>query len=255
MSLLEVRNLTKVFGGLTAVNDVSFNVEKGEMVSLIGPNGAGKTTIFSMIAGLIKPTQGEIIFDNRNITKLKAYKIATAGLITTFQKTKVFPTLTIEEAVMIGTHRQNKTNILDILLRNKKFNLERKKSQNNVSDILEYTGLIEKKNHMCSELSYGEQRILEIAIAMAAKPIFLLLDEPAVGLNKTESNDLINMLSEIRNSGVTILLVEHDMDLVMKISNHIVVLNFGQKICYGTPKEVSCDKNVIGAYLGTTKED
>ena len=250
MALLEVRGLTKVFGGLVAVNDVSFNVERGEIISLIGPNGAGKTTVFSMITGFVKPTQGNVIFDNMDITGWEAYKIANRGMITTFQKTRVFPTLTVEGAVMVGTHSKHKTNLMDILFRNKKFYYELEKSKKKVVEILEYTKLIDKKNSMCTELSYGEQRVLEIAVAMAAEPKILLLDEPAVGLNNTESRSLMNMICGIRDLGVTILLIEHDMNFVMKISDYVAFLNFGKKICFGTPQEVSSSEKVIEAYLG-----
>lgn len=255
MALLEVRGLTKVFGGLTAVKDVSFEVEKGEIVSLIGPNGAGKTTTFSIVTGLVKPTQGKVTFDNMDITGWEAYKVANFGLVTTFQKTKVFPTLTVEEAVMVGTHRKHKTTPLDILLRNKKFYSELEQSKKKVTEILEYTRLADKKKFMCAELSYGEQRVLEIAVAMAAEPKLLLLDEPTAGLNHTESKNLMNMIYGLRDSGVTILLIEHDMNLVMKISDHVVVLNFGEKLCFGTPQEVSSNEKVIEAYLGSGEED
>lgn len=254
MALLEVKGLTKIFGGLTAVKDVSFDVEKGEIVSLIGPNGAGKTTIFSMITGFVKPTHGRITFDSMDITSWEAYKRANLGIVTTFQKTKVFPTLTVEEAVMVGTHSKHRTSLLDILLRNKKFYSELEQSKQKVIEILEYTRLIDKKNFMCSGLSYGEQRVLEIAVAMAAEPKLILLDEPAVGLNHTESNNLMNMIYGLRDSGMTILLIEHDMNLVMKISDHVMVLNFGKKIYFGTPQEVSCNERVIEAYLGSEEE-
>ena len=254
MALLEVRGLTKVFGGLTAVKDVSFDVEKREIVSLIGPNGAGKTTIFSMITGLVKPTRGKVKFDNMDITGWEAYKVANFGLVTTFQKTKVFPTLTVEEAVMVGTHSKHKTSLLDILLRNKKFYSELEQSRKKVAEILEYTRPTDRKNFMCTELSYGEQRVLEIAVAMAAEPKFLLLDEPTAGLNHTESKNLMNMIYGLRDSDVTILLIEHDMNLVMKISDRVVVLNFGEKLCFGTPWEVSSNEKVIEAYIGSGED-
>lgn len=255
MALLEVRGLTKVFDGLTAVKDVSFDVEKGEIVSIIGPNGAGKTTTFSMITGFVKPTRGKIVFERKDITGWEAYKVANFGLVTTFQKTKVFPTLTVEEAVMVGTHCKHKTTPFDILLRNKKYYSELEKSKKKVAEILEYTKLDDKKSFTCTELSYGEQRVLEIAVAMAAEPKLLLLDEPVAGLNNTESESIMNMICGIRDSGVTILLIEHDMNVVMKISDHVVVLNFGEKLCFGTPQEVSSNDKVIEAYLGSGEDD
>ncbi len=255
MALLEVRDITKMFGGLTAVKDVSFDVENREIVSLIGPNGAGKTTVFSIISGFVMPTLGTVTYDNKKITGLEAYKIANLGIVATFQKTKVFPTLTVEEAVMLGTHNKHMTSPLDILFRTKKFYSELEISKIKVAKILEHTRLINKKNFMCTELSYGEQRVLEIAVAMAAEPKILLLDEPAVGLNHTESKYLMNMIYDIRNSGVTILLIEHDMNFVMKISDRVVVLNCGKKICFGTPQEVANNEMVIKAYLGSDVED
>lgn len=250
MALLEVRELTKVFGGLVAVKNVSFDVEQGKIVSLIGPNGAGKTTIFSMITGFVQPTKGKIIFADKDITKLSTNKIATCGLITTFQKNRVFSRLTVEDAIMIGTHINHKTSLRDIVFRNKKFYSELEQSQKKVQEILNHTGLSHKKNFLCNELSYGEQRILEVAVALAAEPLLLLLDEPAVGLNNTESQNMMNMIYDIRNAGVTILLIEHDMNLVMNISDYVVVINFGEKIYVGTPKEVAINKKVIEAYLG-----
>lgn len=255
MALLEVRGLTKVFGGLTAVKNVSFDVEKGEIVSLIGPNGAGKTTTVSLITGLVRSTKGKVIFDGTDITGWDAYKISKYGLITTFQKTNVFPTITIEDAVMVGTHSKDKTTLFDILIRNKKYYAQLERCKRKVEEILEYTGLIEKKNILCMELSYGEQRILEIGIAMAAEPKLLILDEPATGLNQTESNNLMKMIYGLRDSGVTVLLIEHNMDLVMRISDRIVVLNFGEEVCFGTPQEVLCNKKVIEAYLGPEEDD
>ena len=255
MAILEVRNLTKVFGGLTAVSDLSFDVEKGKIVSLIGPNGAGKTTAFSMITGLVKPTAGTVIFDGEDITGMDAHKVAAKGLVTTFQKTKVFPTLKVEEAIMVGTHCKTDTSTKDILLRTKKYYEQQEIARAKVQEVLEYTNLVDKRDFMCTSLSYGEQRILEIAVAMAASPKLLLLDEPAAGLNHTESEGLMQMIYGLRDSGVTILLIEHDMSVVMRISDHVVVISFGQKIADGTPQEVSSDKQVIEAYLGTGDDD
>ena len=255
MALLEVKNLTKVFGGLKAVNGVSFEVEKGQIVSLIGPNGAGKTTTFSMVTGLVQPTEGSVFFNGEEITGMQAYKVAQRGLVTTFQKTKVFPTLTVEEAIMVGTHSTHKTSAVDILLRTGNFYRELEKAQKKVEDVLAYTGLQEKRNYMCTSLSYGEQRILEIAVAMAASPTLLLLDEPAAGLNHTESDNLMQMIYGLRDAGMTILLIEHDMHLVMRISDKVVVINFGERIAFGTPQEVTSNEAVIEAYLGSGGDD
>lgn len=255
MALLEVKNLTKEFGGLKAVKDVSFCVEEGQIVSLIGPNGAGKTTTFSMVTGLVQPTAGRVLFNGEDITGMQAYQVADRGLVTTFQKTKVFPTLTVGEAVMVGTHSKHDTSPLDILLRSRKFYSEREKAEQKVEEVLAYTGLESKRDYMCTSLSYGEQRILEIAVAMAAGPKLLLLDEPAAGLNHTESDNLLHMIYGLRDAGMTILLIEHDMHLVMRISDKVVVINFGERIAFGTPQEVTSNEDVIEAYLGAGGDD
>lgn len=251
MAMLEINSLTKAFGGLRAVNNVSFEVEKGQIVSLIGPNGAGKTTIFSMISGLVQPTSGAVRFQGENITGMQSYKVADRGLVTTFQKTKIFPTLSVEDAIMVGTHCRNNTSPVDILLRTPCFYSERKKCIDRVEEVLEYTKLTEKRHYMCTGLSYGEQRILEIAVAMGACPDMLLLDEPAAGLNHSESDVLMGMIYGLRDAGMTILLIEHDMQLVMRISDRVVVLNFGELIAAGTPEEVTKNETVIEAYLGS----
>jgi len=251
MAMLEVNSLCKQFGGLKAVKNVSFEVEKGQIVSLIGPNGAGKTTIFSMVSGLVQPTSGSVRFQGEDITGMQAFKVAARGLVTTFQKTKIFPTLSVEEAIMVGTHCRNNSSPIDILLRTSCFYSEQKKSIERVEEVLEYTGLKEKRHYMCTGLSYGEQRILEIAVAMGSCPDLLLLDEPAAGLNHSESDGLMSMIYGLRDSGVTILLIEHDMQLVMRISDQVVVVNFGERIACGTPEEVTKNETVIEAYLGS----
>ena len=255
MTLLKTQTLTKKFGGLIAVNAVSFTIEKSQIVSLIGPNGAGKTTIFSLVTGLVRPTSGQVIFNGEDLTGLPAHVVASKGIVTTFQKTKVFPELTVLEGVTIGRHCRVNTSWLDIVLRTENFKAEERAARDRSMEILEYCNLVEKKDHLCKNLSYGEQRILEIAVAMAAEPKLILLDEPAAGLNPQESIKLMELIYGLRDRGMTVLLVEHDMNLVMSISDKVVVLNFGNKIAEGTPREVSENEQVIQAYLGVRDEN
>ncbi len=250
MSLLQISNLTKKFEGLCAVNNVSFEVEEGEIVSLIGPNGAGKTTIFSMLTGIEPPTSGKVTFDGKDITKTPPFQIARMGMITTFQKVKVFPNITVIEAAMIGTHILANTNIVSIITRNKEFYNEESRLKKICEDTLDYFGLGEKKQWLCKNLSHGEQRVLGVAIAMVSSPKMLLLDEPVAGLNPQESKWMMELIEGLRKKGTTILLIEHDMGMVMSISDKIIVLSFGNKIAEGKAHEISQNEKVIEAYLG-----
>lgn len=255
MNILTVHNLTKTFAGLTAVDEVSFSIKEGQIVGLIGPNGAGKTTTFSMISGFVRPTYGSIKFMDEELVGKSADIVARKGIVTTFQKTKIFQQLSIEQAVMIGTHVHNKAGFADVLLHNKKYYAEEEKAAQRVKEVLDFLGLTDKKDMLCTNLSYGEQRILEIAVALAASPKLLLLDEPAAGLNDSESIQLMNIIRNIREQGITILLVEHDMHLVMNICEEIVVLNFGRMLVKGTPEQVTSNKEVVEAYLGQEGDD
>jgi branched-chain amino acid transport system ATP-binding protein len=250
LSLLRVNNLTKKFEGLCAVNDVSFEVKENEIVSLIGPNGAGKTTTFSMLSGIEPPTSGQIVFDGNDIVNTPPFRIARMGMVTTFQKVKVFPNITVIEAAMIGSHVLTETNYFDIITRNKRFYNEEKRLKDICEEKLEYFGLSKRKNWLCKNLSHGEQRVLGIAIAMVSKPKMILLDEPVAGLNPQESKWMMSLIDGLRKSGTTILLIEHDMGMVMAISDRIIVLNFGNKIAEGTASEISRNDKVIEAYLG-----
>ena len=250
MNLLQIENLTKRFGGLCAVNDVSFGVKKNEIVSLIGPNGAGKTTTFSMLTGIQPPTSGKVVFNGEDVTKYPPYQIARKGMITTFQKTKVFPSITVLEAAMIGTHIIANTGVLNILTRNKKFYCEEGELRKNVVETLKYFSLDKKLDWLCKNLSHGEQRVLGVAVAMISNPSMLLLDEPVAGLNPQESKWMMGLIHGLRDRGTTILLIEHDMSMVMSISDRIVVLNFGNKIAEGTPSAISKNEQVLSAYLG-----
>ncbi len=250
MNILEVKHLTKQFGGLTAVNDVSFAVAEKEIVSLIGPNGAGKTTTFSMLTGIQTPTSGQVLFAGEDVTRQPLHRIAKKGMVTTFQKTKTFPNLTVLEAVMIGAHTRTTTGILDILLNSRKNREENQRIRDRAREILGYFGLEHRQHDLCKNLAAGEKHILEVAMAMALNPRLLLLDEPVAGLNPQESMRMMELIHGLRDQGTTVLLIEHDMRLVMQISDRIVVLNFGQKIAEGTPKEISANEQVITAYLG-----
>ncbi len=250
MSLLEVKNLTKTFGGLTAVDDLTFNIEKDEILSLIGPNGAGKTTTFNMITGFLNPDRGKIIFNDIDITSKEPHNIAELGLIRTFQKTNIFPDATVYENIKLAHFKSSKYSILDILIRNKKFNKTEKRIKEKTNEIMEYFNLSEEKDKKAYNLAYGRKRILEIAIGMAASPKLLLLDEPVAGLNPKESKEVMELIYDIRNKGITILLVEHDMSVVTNVSDRIVVINFGEKICDGDCEYVTSDEEVIKAYLG-----
>lgn len=250
MSFLRVKGITKRFGGLVAVNDLSFEVQEKEILSLIGPNGAGKTTTFNMITNFITPDTGEVEFNGINVTGQEPHYIAELGMIRTFQKTHIFPLATVQENIKMGCHKITEYNMLDIVLHSKKFRQEEKKVNKKVLEILEYFRMMDIKDYLAKNLSFGQKRILEITIAMACEPKLLMLDEPVAGLNPMESQNVMQLISKIRDQGITILLVEHDMNVVMNISDQIVVINFGKKIAEGTPGEVSHNEEVIKAYLG-----
>jgi branched-chain amino acid transport system ATP-binding protein len=250
VSFLQVKSITKRFGGLVAVNDLSFEVQEQEILSLIGPNGAGKTTTFNMITNFISPDTGSVEFDGRNVTGQEPHSIAKLGMIRTFQKTHIFPLVTVQDNIKMGCHKITSCTMVDIIFHSKKFRQEEKKVDQKVLQMLEFFQMMDIKEYLAKNLSYGQKRILEIAIAMACEPKLLMLDEPVAGLNPMESQSVMQMISKIRGQGVTILLVEHDMNVVMNISDRVVVINFGKKIAEGTPAQVSHNEEVIKAYLG-----
>jgi branched-chain amino acid transport system ATP-binding protein len=248
--LLEVEGLTVHFGGLTAVNAVSFGIDEGEIVGLIGPNGAGKTTCFSLISGFLRPSAGRVRFRGRTLTGLSPYEIARAGVVRTFQKTSLFPRLTVHENVMIGQQARLTPRVWTALARTAGQRRELAAIRQRADDVLAFLSMSTARDVEARALSYGEQRHLAIAIALASRPAVLMLDEPAAGLTPAESRRLMDLIAEIRRSGVTVLLVEHDMKVVMGICERIVVLDHGQKIAEGAPLEIRRHPDVIRVYLG-----
>ncbi len=244
------KGLTVRFGGLTAVDHLSFEIQQGEIISLIGPNGAGKTTAFNAITGFIKPSDGSIRFFGQDLTGLKPFQIAEHGIIRTFQQTKVFPEVAVEESIRMGAHKIAEKGLMAILANTLRYQKKEKEILERAEQILTFTGLKEKASVLAKNLSYGEQRLLEIAVALAAEPKLLLCDEPVSGMNPEESRSTMELIRALRKQGITILLVEHDMNVVMDISDRIVVLNYGKKIAEGSPREVSENQEVIEAYLG-----
>ena len=250
MSVLALNHVTKNFGGLTALNDVSFAVEEGEIRGLIGPNGAGKSTLFKNIAGFYKPDIGEIIYRGQNIVGRKPHSIAEQGIVRTFQETTLFQELTVFENVLVGCHISARSNLFSALLG---LDSERqKKAESKALEVLEFMGLDERLDQLASELPLGSQRALAISIALASDPQLLLMDEPFAGMNPEETNHMMALTRRVRDSGITIILVEHDMKAVMGLCDFLTVLNFGQLLAEGTPEQIRNNDKVIEAYLGGT---
>jgi branched-chain amino acid transport system ATP-binding protein len=251
VSLLKVSALTKRFDGLVANNDIDLEVPEGCLFAVIGPNGAGKTTFFNMISGFLAASSGTIEFDGRDVTHLRQDKIAAMGMVRTFQLVQLFKGMTVAENVEVGCHLTTRGGVGAALLRPSWFRHQEAGVRTKARELLEFVGLAGQADQDAELLPYGQQRLLEVARALAAKPRVLLLDEPAAGLNTQETDALANIIQRLNGQGTTVLLIEHDMALVTRIAQRIAVLDFGRKITEGTPDEIKRHPDVIAAYLGT----
>jgi branched-chain amino acid transport system ATP-binding protein len=251
MAILEIKGVTKQFGGLMALDDVSFQVEEGEIRGLIGPNGAGKSTMFKNIAGFSIPTKGSIVYRGKNIEGRKPHTIAEMGIVRTFQETTLFQELSVFENVLVGSHIKARTDVFSAVL-----GLDKQKQEaaaDKVVEVLEFMGLSERKDQLASELPLGLQRALALSIALVSGPTVMLMDEPFAGMDPEETNHMMELTRRVQESGITVVLVEHDMKAVMGLCDYLTVLNFGQVLAQGTPEDIRNNEKVIEAYLGGTK--
>ena len=256
MAILELKDVTKKFGGLTAVDGVNLKVEENQICALIGPNGAGKTTVFNMITGAYQVTSGDVVFNGESICSKKPHQIVEKGIARTFQNIRLFKSATVLEIVMTGFHCKTKTGMFNVIFNYRKCMQEEAECREKALEILRFLGLEDVKDLEARNIPYGHQRLLEIGRALATSPKLLLLDEPAAGMNSQEKKELVNTIRKIRDTyHLAVLLVEHDMELVMGISENITVINFGRPIACGTAEEIQNNNDVIEAYLGRSDDE
>ena len=250
MALLEIRNLCRRFGGLSAVDDLSMNITQGDIHGLIGPNGAGKSTLFDVVSGFLKPTSGQVIFKGEDITGLKPSATAKKGLVRTFQLTTLFTTYTVLQNVSVAFHVHSGVGLVGALLNGRSTRRKEEDIRKKTAKILEFLDIAHLSDELATNLPHGHQRTLGIAVAMATEPELLMLDEPATGMNPEETSSLMDTIKKIRDRGITILLVEHNMQAVMQLCDRITAISFGRKLAEGSPEEVRENESVIEAYLG-----
>ena len=248
--MLEIVSLTKTFGGIMALMDVSFHVNRGTITAMIGPNGAGKTTLLNVISGIYLASEGKILFEGKNISSIQPYRVTYLGIARTFQSPQVFQNMSALENVMVGFHSRTSSEFVACLARTLKVRCEEKETRERAMEMLDFVNLADRQDQPASSLSCGDQKRLELARALVSGPKMILLDEPVSGLNASETEEMADLILKLKASGITILLVEHDMNLVMRVADMIVVLNYGEKLAEGRPTEIQHDNRVIAAYLG-----